>query len=145
MDNSETPALDRISVKKRLVLAIFSAAYWLATVSIANLYLWQKEVRNRFVHYTTKTVESLDGVHPVIVASLPSPMKRTRRIEFALRTAEDWRDLRGFIASDVRAIARDAGTLDHAQAAIQAIEREATPTSADVRDSARDSRLSAHA
>ncbi len=145
MDNSETPAPDRISVKKRLVLAIFSAAYWLATVSIANLYLWQKEVRNRFVHYTTKTVESLGGIHPVIVASLPSPTKRTRRIEFALRTAEDWRDLRGFIASDVRAIARDAGTLDQAQAAIQAIEREATPTSADVRDSARDSRLSAHA
>ncbi|MDQ2786126.1 MAG: hypothetical protein M3Y58_14125 [Chloroflexota bacterium] len=145
MDNSETPAPDRISVKKRLVLAIFSAAYWLATVSIANLYLWQKEVRNRFVHYTTKTVESLGGIHPVIVASLPSPTKRTRRIEFALRTAEDWRDLRGFIASDVRAIARDAGTLDQAQAAIQAIEREAMPTSADVRDSARDSRLSAHA
>ncbi|MDQ6905675.1 MAG: hypothetical protein M3176_02500, partial [Chloroflexota bacterium] len=97
MDISETSTPDRTSAQKRLFLSILSAAYWLATVSIINLYLWQKEMRNRFVHYTTKTVESLDGIYPVIVADLPSPTKRIRRIEFALRTAEEWRDLRGFI------------------------------------------------
>ncbi len=142
MGTSEHPGDRKLPVMVNLAL---SSALSLTTVSLANLYLWQKEFCNRFVHYSTKTVAALDGVHPVVVATVPASLKRTRNIEFALRSAEEWRSLRGFIAADISEIAGAMGILDQADAAIRNIERQSEPIYGPVQDTVRSTRVSASA
>jgi hypothetical protein len=116
--------------KRNLPLAVniaFSSALSLTAVSLTHLYRWQKEVRRWFVHYSTKTVETVDGAHPVIVARVSSSTKRTRNIEFALRTAEDWRTLRNYIAQDIRSLAPATGQSEQAERKIQDIDPRPDP------------------
>ncbi len=142
MGTSERPGDRKLSVMVNLAL---SSALSLTTVSLANLYFWQKEFRNRCVHYSTKTAAMLDGVHPVVVAAVPTSLKRTRKIEFALRTAAEWRSLRDFIAADISEIAGEMGILDQADAAIRNIERQSEPIYGPVQDTMRSTRVSASA
>jgi len=147
MDTFEIPSERRPSMKERLVFsAVFSAAYSLTTISLANLYLWQKEIRNRFVHYSMKSIETLDGVYPVVFLAVPRPPRETKVIEAQLHTAQDWRTLREFMAAEIRIIADEVGTLAQAEAMIQEIERQAEPEHHHVTDTVRrETRLSAHA
>jgi hypothetical protein len=149
MGTHQTPQQNMPSMKKRLVaIGAFSVAYSVTAASLANLYIWQKEFCNRFVHYSTKTVETVDGIHPVVVATIPGRTwlrKPVKELEFALRNADDWRRLRGYIAQDIRYIAQEPGTLAQTEAVIQKIERQGKPESHQVIDTGRPAPVRARA